>query len=250
MSDYYNDILKLTSGIRDIVDIQIMEKLHYSKYAFVVESSFDDFNRKISAHVASKFSSKGNLISFIKESASLLKNIYGNDWEKYEYIHLCKKFKPDQYDKFLEYISILKNMNISKSLFNKYSYKSNLVTIKIPKDHTHLQELLELQQKTDNDKSFIKIKYRSGEPYDKEYPVKSVVNLSGKGLSTSEVDFLVETFETTEGIKMVSKNLRSKLSGRWPVSTTIYAKSPECFGHFVFMLKPYNIKFLRTEVYE
>ena len=140
----------------------------------------------------------------------------------------------------------------------KIPYKSlwsydKLVTIKIPKDSNHLEELVRLQDKTDNTKSFTKIKYMSGKPKDSNYPVKSTITMIGNGLSKDEIDFLVETFETTDGIKIHTKNLRQQLGRKWkawPISRTVYAESVDCFNHLIFMLKPYNIKFLRTEVYE
>jgi hypothetical protein len=250
MIDYNKEVSEIVSGIRDVSDVQIINKLYYSKYAFCVTSNFNRFNRDLSAQIRSGFTSSGNMIAFTKASVTMLKNIYGDKWENYEKLYLGNNFTPYQYDDFIKYIQVLKDMKISRSLYKKYTNDEYIVTIKIPSNSDHLQELVDLQHKTENDRSFIKIKYRSGEPHDKDYPVKSVVNLSGKGLTKDEINYLIETFETTDGIKLTSKSLRNRLNNQWPISTTVYAKSPDCFNHFVFMLKPYNIKFVRTEVFE
>lgn len=250
MIDYHKEVAKITSGITDISNIQIMNRLHYGKYAFTVNSNFYSFNRLLSSHTKLSDFNRSNLISITKRSLGILKEVYGEKWEKFESIELNKNFGPDQYDKFIDYIKVLQDMKISKHAYSKYVINAPYFFIKMPKDSDHLQQLIDLQAKSENDKSFIKIKYRSGEPYDKEYPVKSTVILSSRNLLQDEIDYLIETFETSDGIKLVSKSLRNKMKSGWPISTTIYAKSPDCFNHFVFMLKPYNIKFVKTEVFQ
>jgi hypothetical protein len=251
MINYLDEISKLITHIKPHVHIEIIDKLYYSKYAFYSSSKFDIFNQNLTSYSVNLMG-RSKIISTTKDNIKLLESIYGKNWENCENINLEKKYKPEDFSKFIKNLEFLQDMKFQNKLLLPYG---PLVTIKIPKDSNHLQELIHLQDKTNNTKSFTKIKYMSGKPKDSNYPVKSTITMDGTGLSKDEIDFLVETFETTDGIKMNTSTLREKLGRKWkgkswPISRTVYAKSVDCFNHLIFMLKPYNIKFLKTEVYE
>lgn len=251
MINYVDDVKNIFSGFADVTNIQIIDRLHYSKYAFVISTSFKKFDEYINRYSKNYVGSHG-ILSIAKWSSDLCNDILGPDWRKYNNLHhlqVNKKFEPENYDKFLDTVEKFRNVKINKSITNDFGIFNKLVSIKMPRNSDHLQTLIDLQNKTDSTLSFLNVKYIQLKPKDDEYPVKSRVSFSGKGLSKDDKSFILETINNTDGIFMKSKSLAISLNSNYPSSTTIYAKSIDCFGHFVFLLKPYNIKFLSTEVY-
>jgi hypothetical protein len=251
MIDYTKEVGSLIARI-ETSKIKIIDKLHYSKYSFMVNSNFHELERFVSTQVRKRNMS---LVDYTNSLTKDAEKLYGSKWKDFctkdANIHNIK-FKPDEYDYFIKSISFLKNANIKISDLHRWNvptYMWPIVTISIPSDSDHLKTLIDLQEKTNKATSFTNIKYVTTKPKLPDYPVKSVVSFNMSKLTNDDRNYVWETIEDTDGIFATCKSLKRKmLNSRYPFTTTIYSKSPDCFNHLVFMLKPYNIKFVSTEV--
>lgn len=246
MIDFEAEINDIIKNYSNLVKINFINKLHYNKYAFRLESDFSDLNYKILQNYSS--STKFGLFTKIMETSEAINSVYGKDYK--EFLNpdtYC--WSPDNYEIFKNFLkTIYQNLNHK-------DFKIQCITIHMPQNSDHLEKMIELNEASKANNSFTNAKYMTGKSPKSDYPVKATVQLNGKKLTDDEIDYVIEMFETTDGIMINNKSLKERIKkyrkySNSATSTTVYAKSLDCFGHFIFMLKPYNIKFLRTEVYQ